>query len=962
MNKVEIYIDTDGAEVLNLQRLELFKDEEINITRSIKNSKDLSKVFTDYTQDFNVPASKHNKKVFKFVENSDLVGGVSISKKFKGEIRNNGETFKKGYFVFRDAVFTMGKVTSYKIYFVGGLGRLKTALGEAKIGSLDYSTFGVDVIQNYESVRLGLAIDKDVVTSGGLDVTDADSYPSLLYSLIMTEGGYYYSEDFTEPAIADYPKNLCYADPAVPVPPAVRGLAYNNIKPSLRMNTIIRAIENDSLFFTDGQQIQFSKDFFNNVTNKQWFDLFMVMHNKKGSVKTTEDSGKSLISGWAETTTQAAADTDGVNIAFSDRTNNPIDISSGGIVITENPNILNIGKKVRAITYTFTPSVNDVSYEIFQKNPFDTSDDLQTVTGGTTQAEKEVILEFPAPTFEATNGAKGYIFKLYAKADEPVTINCSIKIDWRNTGTTDDCEFTTSLTLGGEQNINPNTLLPDMKIMDFLKGAFSMFNLIGYEDNDGTIVVDTYDSYRSVGNNVDITKYVDDKSVNMSLKMPYNNIILNYKESEFKNYSTRSVETVGTSMSSAFAISGNNVGIFGQGKIGSSVDSADGSFGVKLPFQLMQYSRLRHSTTEAASDNTFDLTTQIQIGELVDFDDKEKDAKGIIYYPIIRNQSSATTDVNYGIGLNTGSATREINTFNIPSNTLTLHNPLVPNSETQSLWFDRGQSAWSRNTVGSGLYTNYHYNYLEPFFIARNRRLKLTSYLPSYILQSISLRDTIIYKGKEYRINSVKTNMQSGKSNFELEGFVTEDKAILLPPSNGARPVITILGDNPITVDYNSTYTDGGATAYDEEDGDITADLTDDSASIDTSLLSRQTVTYTVTDSDFNTTEAERVVIIEDTAIPTITTWSTNNINQATGEVTMSFAAASTGTDVVRCDFYVVKQGETPPTTYYERQFTDSGTTSWFGQIGSTYTVWMIAYNASNSVQSSDVTVIIIPL
>ena len=49
MNKVDIYI--------NNQRLDLFQDEEISINLNVQNIQDLSKVFTDFTQSFTVPAS-----------------------------------------------------------------------------------------------------------------------------------------------------------------------------------------------------------------------------------------------------------------------------------------------------------------------------------------------------------------------------------------------------------------------------------------------------------------------------------------------------------------------------------------------------------------------------------------------------------------------------------------------------------------------------------------------------------------------------------------------------------------------------------------------------------------------------------------------------------------------------------------------------------------------------------------
>jgi hypothetical protein len=963
MNKVEVYIDTDGAEELNLQRLELFKDEQINITQTLKNSRDISKVFSDYTQDFTLPASKTNKRVFKFVENSDVIGGVSVGKKFKGEIRLNGETFKRGYFIFRDATFKMGVVTSYKIYFVSGLGRLKTAIGEAKISNLDYSGLNISVLQDFNSVKDGLQRDRDNLRAGETDTTNPDSYESMLYSLIMTESGHYYSENWSEPVITDFKKNLAYnASTGSRPSQVVNGLAYNNIKPSLRMNTIIRAIENDSLFFADGKSIRFSNDFFNNTLNKDWFNLFMLMHNKKGNVKSTENSGRSLISGWTETTTHSSGDTDGVNVSFSNNVLTEIDISSGSMVLGLDTNVLFVRNlSVNKIIFSFTPTSNDVEYEIFAKNPFDSSDDLLSVTDGAVKGAKDRIIENPDPTFEAVNGSEGFLYRFYAKSNEPVSINCSVTVDWKYTGVQNDCKFEADVTLGSQQSIAPSTLLPEMKVKDFLKGVFNMFNLVGYEDVDGTIVVDTYDSYKSTGNTHDITKYVDDTSVNMSLKMPYNNIDLSYKESEFKNYTTRSKETIGNSFVGA-SISGSNAAAFGGSRVNSSVDSADSSFELELPFQLMEYSRLKHSTTELSSGNAFDLITNIQIGELVDFDNKEKDAKGIIYYPITVSQSSSTSDVHGGLAINDSSVTSELTTFNIPSNTLQLHSRNTSGSETQSLWFTQGKSAWSGVVAREGLYDNYHFNYVEPFFISRNRRLKVTSYLPMYMLKTITLRDTIVYKNKEYRINSLKSNLQTGKTDVELEGFVVKDRQVLLPVAKGDSPVITITGSNPVTLSYGSTYTDSGATATDTEDGNLTSSLTDDSSSINTSSLSRQLVTYSVTDSDGNTTEAEREVNVEDTSLPSIDTWSTNSINQTTGEVEMNFTVSSSGSPISKCEFYVFKQGESEPLEPSEIKYSSTGTFDWFGEGGTVYEVFVIAFNGANSTRSSNLTVNILPL
>ena len=53
-NKVQLYIEN--------QRVDLFNDETIEVTSTIQDFRDISKIFSDYTQSFNVPASDTNNK------------------------------------------------------------------------------------------------------------------------------------------------------------------------------------------------------------------------------------------------------------------------------------------------------------------------------------------------------------------------------------------------------------------------------------------------------------------------------------------------------------------------------------------------------------------------------------------------------------------------------------------------------------------------------------------------------------------------------------------------------------------------------------------------------------------------------------------------------------------------------------------------------------------------------------
>ena len=60
-----------------------------------------------------------------------------------------------------------------------------------------------------------------------------------------------------------------------------------------------------------------------------------------------------------------------------------------------------------------------------------------------------------------------------------------------------------------------------------------------------------------------------------------------------------------------------------------------------------------------------------------------------------------------------------------------------------------------------------------------------------------------------------------------------------------AYQLITLNGDAQITIEVGTTYTDPGATASDNSDGDITADIVTVN-NVDTSVIGSYTVTYNV--------------------------------------------------------------------------------------------------------------------
>jgi len=60
MQKLQLYIGT--------QRVDLFKDETVSFTQTIQNVKDISKIFTEFSKTFSLPASKVNKVLMQEIK------------------------------------------------------------------------------------------------------------------------------------------------------------------------------------------------------------------------------------------------------------------------------------------------------------------------------------------------------------------------------------------------------------------------------------------------------------------------------------------------------------------------------------------------------------------------------------------------------------------------------------------------------------------------------------------------------------------------------------------------------------------------------------------------------------------------------------------------------------------------------------------------------------------------------
>ncbi|HHT38181.1 MAG TPA: DUF5011 domain-containing protein, partial [Mollicutes bacterium] len=98
-------------------------------------------------------------------------------------------------------------------------------------------------------------------------------------------------------------------------------------------------------------------------------------------------------------------------------------------------------------------------------------------------------------------------------------------------------------------------------------------------------------------------------------------------------------------------------------------------------------------------------------------------------------------------------------------------------------------------------------------------------------------------------------------------------------------PVITVLGDNPVTINVGSAYNDAGATALDDVDGDLTSSIVT-TGTVNPNVIGTYTITYRATDSSNNVATATRTVNVVDLTSPTITFSPNGNSTYAKSRTT----------------------------------------------------------------------------
>ena len=226
------------------QKIDLFDDEKISISLSVKNINDLSKVLTDFTQTFSVPCTKNNNAVFQHWYNADIDGTFNINIRVEAYIEVNTLPFRFGSIQLDSAKLKDGWPYSYSLTFYGGAVSLSDLFGEDMLKDLGSLS---ELNHNYDS----------------LPVTESMTYPSLF------GGDVYY------PMINAVDEMSLQTGNARDLENINTSISYREFKPALRNIRIIEAIETK-------YGITLSKDFFDRAV---FYNSFLWLNKETGYLK-----------------------------------------------------------------------------------------------------------------------------------------------------------------------------------------------------------------------------------------------------------------------------------------------------------------------------------------------------------------------------------------------------------------------------------------------------------------------------------------------------------------------------------------------------------------------------------------------------------------------------------------------------------------------------------------------------
>ena len=696
MRSVQIYIEGE-RDSNDYTEIELFNDEKISINLSVQNIQDISKVFTDFSQSFTVPASSVNNAVFKhFYENAVDLDPTLIDQRLrrKAFIEIDRTPFRSGKIQLEKANLKDGQAESYTITFYGDLITLKDLFGDDKLSDLDYTA--------YDHSYTGAEIYNRIITPNS--TTDYD----IRYPLITSERLWSYG-DATSTDISTSGGRIDYTE----------------LFPAVKVARVFDAIETK-------YGVNFNGLF---LTDKRFTNLFLWCKNREESVTYTDST--------------------------------LLDITS-----SNNSSVFKIVEDY--VTVTSYTQVNQkvtsqLSLRVFNVSNVNVNWFIDVYSNGTLQ---RTVTGSGNQTVFITGGNNSNI-QCYFYSDGVLTCDTQYiytrrTVDFTQGGQQSGATITNetfnsvnaSLNLAMTSNIKNR--MPDITVSDFFTGILKQFNLTCYALSVNTFEIEPLDYWYQKGGVVDVTKYIDIDSIDVSKVPLYKNVSFEFEKSN----------------------SFNNISYFNAlrkeyGNLKNSFDFDGPDFNIKVPFENLRFEKF-------VGD---EITVGYSLGEAPEYKS---------YVP------KATILYMYELQSCTGFKFYDSSTEQTITNYMPFGQDLLSNGYNYSLNFGVETSTLLESAVNNSIYEVYYKNYLENLFLYKNRLTNIKAFFPTSLITSLRLNDRLVIRDKRYVINSIGSNLTTGEVNLEL---INDFRLIAnenIPTVGGGSGTITI----PVLVPSSATQVD----------------------------------------------------------------------------------------------------------------------------------------------------------
>lgn len=337
-------------------------------------------------------------------------------------------------------------------------------------------------------------------------------------------------------------------------------------------------------------------------------------------------------------------------------------------------------------------------------------------------------------------------------------------------------------TIDGVFNVQLN--LTKIKIIDFLKGLFSMFKLVVISDDNENLYVDTIDNYYAKGKVWNVSRYVKTDTLEVSRGNLLNEIKFNFKDPI-------------TLLNAQFK---KNTGLgYGDEEILLTDDGTptgkplEGeALSIEVPFEQVIYERL--------PDLNDGVLTNIMYGGI--FDDKIEPVSPAphIFYNI--NTSIGAKTIGY---INDSNVKEDLTgNINTPSHSIDWASPQY------NLTFGIENNEWNNIASENTLYTNHYKNYVESIFNIKRRSFKYNAVLPLRILLQLQLNDILEIKNNYYRIDNFNLNLLTREISLNLinafdatiAGFNSDVNSLFADYTTQTQSIsIPNIGNSIVTID-----------------------------------------------------------------------------------------------------------------------------------------------------------------